>query len=179
MGCILISSDWREGRCWQRLEDRWWWVVGLRTGRIGGLGCGPDLVLAVMKEKQTDLTVTNEPSPLPQLPVLFLSNSFPHPQSLPCSPTIFFLSALNPYLLHFHLPSSFSASVSPVLHFLLYFCSSSLLCSFTDLPPTITFPCFLFLLWWLRGFRGFFFLPLKRSCCILLHLSWLCSPFNR
>lgn len=36
MDCILISSNRREGRCWQRLEDRWWWVVGLRTGRIGG-----------------------------------------------------------------------------------------------------------------------------------------------
>lgn len=93
-----------RGRCWQRLEDRWWWVVGLRTRRIGGLGCGPDLVLAVMKEKQTDLTVTNEPSPLPQLPVLFLSNSsLPPSQRLPHSRTIFFLSALNPYLLHFHL----------------------------------------------------------------------------
>lgn len=58
----------------------------------GGRVCGPDLVLAVMKEKQTDLTVTNEPSPLPQLPVLVLSNSvltlglFPVPP-----PTIFFL----------------------------------------------------------------------------------------
>lgn len=46
----------------------------LKNGEDRGLGCGPDLVLAVMKEKQTDLTVTNEPSPLPQLPVLCLSN---------------------------------------------------------------------------------------------------------
>lgn len=35
-------------------------------------GCGPVRVLAVMKEKQTDLTVTNEPSPLLQLPLLCL-----------------------------------------------------------------------------------------------------------
>lgn len=40
-----------------------------------------DLVLAVMEEKQTDLTVTNEPSPLPAPTVSFLANSFPHLQS--------------------------------------------------------------------------------------------------
>lgn len=32
-------------------------------------------VLAFMKEKQTNLTVTNEPSPLPQLPASSLSTS--------------------------------------------------------------------------------------------------------
>lgn len=48
----------------------------LKNGEDRGLGCEPDLVLAVMKEKQTELTVTNEPSLLPQLPVLCLSNPF-------------------------------------------------------------------------------------------------------
>lgn len=44
----------------------------LRKGENLGLSCGPVHVLAVMKEKQTDLTVTNEPSPLLQLPLLCL-----------------------------------------------------------------------------------------------------------
>lgn len=65
-----------------------WMVMGgwLKNGEDRGLGCGPDLVLAVMKEKQTDLTVTNEPSPLPQLPVLFLPNSFLTLYPLPIPP---------------------------------------------------------------------------------------------
>lgn len=62
----------------------------LKNGEDWGLGCGPDLVLAVMKEKQTDLTVTNEPSPLPQLPVLFLSNSFPTLSLFPTPPPFSF-----------------------------------------------------------------------------------------
>ena len=49
----------------------------------GGAGRGrfADLVLTVMEKKQTDLTVTNEPSPLPAPTVLFLANSFLHLQS--------------------------------------------------------------------------------------------------
>lgn len=38
-------------------------------GEGRGVAGGPDRVLAVTEEKQTDLTVTNEASPLPQLPV--------------------------------------------------------------------------------------------------------------
>lgn len=55
---------------------------GRRGGEARGGGSWfADLVLAVMGEKQTDLTVTNEPSPLPAPTVSFLANSFPHLQS--------------------------------------------------------------------------------------------------
>lgn len=74
------------------------------------LGCGPDLVLAVMKEKQTDLTVTNEPSPLPQLPVVFLSNSFLNPDLLPFYRPCSFFSLTVPYPT-FPLSFSFSSSL--------------------------------------------------------------------
>lgn len=44
--------------------------MGEGAGEVGrGVAGGPDRVLAVTEEKQTDLTVTNEASPLPQLPV--------------------------------------------------------------------------------------------------------------
>lgn len=85
MGCILISRDRSEGRCWQRSVDRLWRVVGSTQGNaeggIEGWGWFADLVLAVTEEKQTDLTVTNEPSPVPPLTVSSLSDSFTHLQS--------------------------------------------------------------------------------------------------
>lgn len=142
-GCVLISGDWSEGRCWQRLEDRWWWVVGLRSGRIGGPGCGPDLVLAVMKEKQTDLTVTNEAS------LLFPTASFPPCKLLfatsvspPCSPSIFFSTPIFfifTYQALFQPPFPLSYFFSPLLLF-------SPWCFFSTLPPTIAFFCTLFAL---------------------------------
>lgn len=82
LSCILVSRERSEGRCWRRLEDRRWWVVGSKRGEGRGGGVWfADLVLAVMEEKQTDLTVTNEPSPLPAPTVSFLVNSFPYLQS--------------------------------------------------------------------------------------------------
>lgn len=30
--CIFVSREWSEGRCWRRLEDRRWWVVGWKRG---------------------------------------------------------------------------------------------------------------------------------------------------
>lgn len=77
-------------------------MVGLRRGEDQGLSCGPNLVLAVMEEKLTDLTVTNEASPFAQLQVLFLSNSFPTSRLHPHSPSVFFRKALKSHLLHFN-----------------------------------------------------------------------------
>lgn len=111
MGCILISSDWSEGRCWQRLEDRWWWVVGLRRGGSGaGLWARSRPCSYEGETNWSDndkWTISSSPT-ASFIPLKLLSG----PQSLPYSTTIFFLRALNPCLLHFHLPSSFSASVS-------------------------------------------------------------------
>lgn len=53
-----------------RLDAREW------GGGVEGWGWFADLVLAVTEEKQTDLTVTNEPSPVPPLTVSSLSDSF-------------------------------------------------------------------------------------------------------
>lgn len=56
----------------------------------GGAGVAVlDRVLAVMEEKQTDLTVTNEPSPLPQLPVFTPLKLLPHLCSSSFLPPLF------------------------------------------------------------------------------------------
>lgn len=80
-GCILVSRERSEGRCWAEVGR--WPVMGgrLEARGGGGGGCFADLVLAVMEEKPTDLTVTNEPSPLPAPTVSSRANSFPHLQS--------------------------------------------------------------------------------------------------
>lgn len=66
-----VGGGWRiDGDGWSARNE----------GRGGGVWFA-DLVLAVMEEKQTDLTVTNEPSPLPAPTVSFLVNSFPYLQS--------------------------------------------------------------------------------------------------
>lgn len=108
-------------------------------GGIRDWGSGPDLLLAVMEEKQTDLTVTNEPSPLPQLPVLFFSNSGPTFGLLSCPSCSF----------HSEYPQSISSSFSPadlfnssyffLLDIYLYLYSFSPWCSLTCVPPIITF----------------------------------------
>lgn len=124
-----------------------------------------------MKEKQTDLTVTNEPSPLPQLPVFFLSDSLFPPSVSSLSPCYFLSELFQP------LSSSFftyqALFPNSVIYFLPSFCSCSLWCSFTALPPTITFPyslfCFrpvaraiselffcFFLAFWKRGAAAFY-----------------------
>lgn len=128
------------GRGWRMDGDGW---LAEDRGGSGGRVCGPDLVLAVMKEKQTDVTVTNEPSPLPQLPVLCLSNSqsppppshhFPHVHPL-LSPTV---------------PNFFQS----------YFVFSPW-CHFISLPPTL-----------ISASRYGRFLCMKTSRCIQFGLIW-------
>lgn len=121
----------------------------LKNEEDRGLGCGPDLVLAVMKEKQTDLTVTNEPSPLPQLPVLFLSNSSLTISLSPTPPPVSFQAPSTPIFFIFTYQALFSASLSPVLHFLFYFCSPC------DALSLLCLSLFSFLLCCLRSVGGF------------------------
>lgn len=89
--------------------------------------------------------------------------------------TIFFLSALNPYSIHSHLPCSFffSASLSPGLHFYFSFVLPAMLFHFSHhyLPHS------LFALLLEKYWR---FLHLKRSCCLLLcsNLTALFSSYN-
>lgn len=74
-----------------------------RKGRgVGVLGWGlfADLVLAVTEEKQTDLTVTNEPSLLPTLTVSFpFPNSFMHlpPRAVFLEPSPRLFPSLSPW----------------------------------------------------------------------------------
>ena len=142
-----------------------------------GLGCGPDFVLAVMKEKETDLTVTNEPSPLPQLPVYCSSQTpFSPSVTLPYSPTIFFLSTLNvlsSFVLTYQaLFLSLSFTQSCILNFTFVY-------SLDALPLRCTFQDYFFLLCHLRHASRF--LHLKWSHCMILcsTFSGLFSPFNR
>lgn len=138
MGCILISSDRRGGRCWQRLEDRWWWVVGLRMGRIGGWVAGQISSLLLWRRNKLNwqwqmnhLLFPNCQFYAFQIP-FSLSDSFlfphhflhehPQPLSSSLSYTKFF----------------FSASLSPFLHFFTFGLFSPW-CHFTSLPPRITF----------------------------------------
>lgn len=84
VSCILVLGDGERGQVLAEVGgldgDGWFGSEGRKGGRGGsrevgrigrrGRGAGgPDRVLAVTEEKQTDLTVTNEASPLPQLPV--------------------------------------------------------------------------------------------------------------
>lgn len=92
-------KDWGEG------SERWWWwsgggggVSGGRVGGGGGVFAASDRVLAVMEEKQTDLTVTNEPSPLPQLPVFTPLKLLPHLRSSSFLLPSFFLFHLQAFL---------------------------------------------------------------------------------
>lgn len=95
---------------------------------------------------------------------------FSHPQSLPYPPAIFSPSFFNPSSSFFTYQALFPNSV---IYFLPSFCSCSLWCSFTALPPTITFPyslfCFrpvaraiselffcFFLAFWKRGAAAFY-----------------------
>lgn len=149
------TSNRREGRCWQRLEDRWWWVVGLRTGKIGaGLWARsrPCSYEGETNWSDSDKWTISASPTASFMPLKLLS----HPQSLPCTPpstttTIFFLSALNPYSIHSHLPCSFFLPHFP-LAYIFTFLLFSQWCSFTS--PTITFPI-LFLLCCLRSIGGF------------------------
>lgn len=157
------------GRGWRIDGDGGW----LKNEEDRGLGCGPDLVLAVMKEKQTDLTVTNEPSPLPQLPVLFLSNSSLTLSLSPTPPPVSFQAPSTPVFFIFTYQALFFSLTfpRPTFFILLLF---SLWCSFTSLPLTILFLALLLEKYWR-------FLCLKRSCYSLLcsHFSVLFSLFNR
>lgn len=95
MGCILISSDRSEGRCWQRLEDRWWWEVGLGAGRSGaGLWARsrPRSYEGEANWSDSDKWTISSPPTASFMPLKLLS----HPPSPPYPPIIFFLSALNP-----------------------------------------------------------------------------------
>lgn len=83
VSCILVLGDGERGQVLAEVGgfdgDGWFGSEGRKGGcgsrEVGGIGRrgrgagGPDRVLAVTEEKQTDLTVTNEASPLPQLPV--------------------------------------------------------------------------------------------------------------
>lgn len=138
MGCILISSDRRGGRCWQRLEDRWWWVVGLRMGRIGGRVAGQISSLQLWRRNKliwqwqmNHLLSPNCQFYASQTPLsLSVSSRFPHHflhehsqlLSSSRSPTkLFFFSAF---------PYSYT--------FFTFFLLLSPWCHFSSLPPTIT-----------------------------------------
>lgn len=63
LGCLAVRM---------RKENRWISRSGVGGWRSEEVAGGPDRVLAVTEEKQTDLTVTNEASPLAQLSVFTL-----------------------------------------------------------------------------------------------------------
>lgn len=172
------TSNRREGRCWQRLEDRWWWVVGLRTGKIGAALWARSRPCSY--EGETNWSDSDKWTISASPTASFMSlKLLSRPQSLPCTPpstttTIFFLSALNPYSIHSHLPCSFfSASLSPGLHFYFSFVLPAMLFHFSHhyLPHS------LFALLLEKYWR---FLHLKRSCCLLLcsNLTALFSSYN-
>lgn len=167
-GCILISSDRGEGRCSQRLADRWWWVVGLRMGRIGGWVVGQisssqlwgrnkliwqwqmNHLLSPNCQFYASRTPSSHSVCLFPIPHYFLLER-PQPLSPSFSPTKLLLS------LNFPCPHSFFCA------FLLFFPW----CPFISLPATITFPIlFIFFLLLLQKYRRF--LHLKRSCCIFI-----------
>lgn len=171
MGYILITSNRREragaGRGWRIDVMGGWLKNGEDRGAVLWARSRPCSYEGETNWSDSDKwTISSSPT-ASFMPLKLLS----HP-SLP--PNIFFLNALNPYLIHSHLQSSFSASLSLVLHFYFFFCSPcdalSLLCL-----PLLPFQ-FSFLLHCLKVF----FLHLKRSCCILLcsNLTGLFSPFN-
>lgn len=90
-----------------------------------------------MKEEQTDLTVTNEPSPLPQLPLFMHLRLLPQPKSLLCFCSLFSSWTHATSLILSHLQSSFPHLSFYCVIFLHFFVLSLLtLCS----PLTIIFP---------------------------------------
>lgn len=133
MGCILISSDRGEGRCWQRLEDRWWWVVGLRTGEDRGAGLWarsrPCSYEGETNWSDSDKwTISSSPT------ASFLPIRLPFPTlSLFPIPLLFSLRAFStPVFFIFHLRSSFSklsyiffALLLFLLLVMLFYCSAS------------------------------------------------------
>lgn len=152
-------------------EDGLWAVVDLRTGSIGGLVVGPISSLQLWRRNKLIWQWQMNHLLFPQLPVLFLSNSFP---------TLSLLSIPPPFA--FWAPSTLllSSSFSPtklffslgflVLNFLLYLCSFFLWCSFILchlllLTFILLFLCSLAWVVWRL-------LHLKRSC-----YSLLCSHF--
>lgn len=173
MGCILISSDWREGRCWQRLEDRWWWVVGLRTGRIGGWVVGQISSLQLWRRNKLIWQW--------QMNYLLFPNCQFYSSQTSFSPSV---SSLFPHHFLFERPQPLSSSFSPTeLFFSLSFpCPTfftsllfSLWCSFTSLPPTITFPYSLFCSVAWEVLEDF----ASEEVRLCSHFSGLFSSFNR
>lgn len=129
------------GRGWRMEEDGEvsWEGVGNRD-----LDRGSDPVLAVRKEKVTDVAVTNESTPRPPTATfvpLKLRESLPNP------PTVFFLGALNSSnRLYSYLLRAFQLSVSTVCNVFLTFTLYVPWCSFTSLPSINTPSSPLFLL---------------------------------
>lgn len=170
------TSNRREGRCWQRLEDRWWWVVGLRTGKIGAALWARSRPCSYEGEtnwSDSDKWTISASPTASFMPLKLLS----HPQSLPCTPpppppfSSWAPSTPILFILTYHL--FFSASLSPGLHFYFSFVLPTMLFHFSHhyLPHS------LFALLLEKYWR---FLHLKRSCCLLLcsNLTALFSSYN-
>lgn len=149
------TSNRREGRCWQRLEDRWWWVVGLRTGKIGAALWARSRPCSY--EGETNWSDSDKWTISASPTASFMSlKLLSHPQSLPCTPPpppppfsswapstpILFILTYHALFFLPHFPLAY------IFTFLLF----SQRCSFTS--PTITFPI-LFLLCCLRSIGGF------------------------
>lgn len=182
MGCILISSDRGEGRCWQRLEDRWWWVVGLRTGEDRGAGLWarsrPCSYEGETNWSDSDKwTISSSPT------ASFLPHRLPFPTlSLFPIPLLFSLRAFStPVFFIFHLPSSFSklsyiffTLLLFLLLVMLFYCSAS----HYNLPlfSLLFSPCCSSNIWVVFLF---FFSFLKKGSCCILSRSGLFSPSSR
>lgn len=180
MGCILISSNRRGGRCWQRLEDRWWWVVGLRMGRIGGWVAGQISSLQLWRRNKLNwqwqmnhLLFPNCLFYASQIP-FSLSVSFPFPHHFLHEHPLLLSSSLSPTKLFFSsLPFPFPT--------LFYFWFVLPMMPFHSSASQNYFPLFSFLLCWCEGivdfgiWRG----PAALCYCLFSQFSCLLYQFSR
>lgn len=146
MGCILIFSDSREGRCWQRLEDRWWWVVGLRMGRIGGLLAGQISSLQLWRRNKLIWQW--------QMNHLLFPNCQFYASQIPFSPSVSSLSPPHRFL-HEH-PQPVSSSRS----------STKLFFSLTFLFLTLFYFSFVLSMMPFHFFASHSYLPLPYFCFV-------------
>lgn len=124
------TSNRREGRCWQRLEDRWWWVVGLRTGKIGAALWARSRPCSY--EGETNWSDSDKWTISASPTASFMSlKLLSHPQSLPCTPPLhhhhhFLLERPQPLFYSFSPTMLFFFCLTfPWPTFLLFFCSPS------------------------------------------------------
>lgn len=123
------TSNRREGRCWQRLEDRWWWVVGLRTGKIGAALWARSRPCSY--EGETNWSDSDKWTISASPTASFMSlKLLSHPQSLPCTPppppppfSSWAPSTPILFILTYH--ALFFCLTFPWPTFLLFFCSPS------------------------------------------------------